>query len=404
MGGNSLKNKLKKNTLWGLIPILCLIAAYYFLSFAPHQRAVNSFNDISQKIKKQNNSLEDKIKTANQLLSSKDKPLDENLSSELKTEVTAAEKAKRKIPKIEKSTSNIDKQIKALKKPLDYTTEIKKLDNLNKKYETSVKQLKQITNPSSSFIESRLKEIDTITGVQSVTEDNDPNKGLNKQGSYTASVYFTDSLVTDSIEGKDIVAKGTDAGGNIEVYKTAEDAQKRNDYLSAFDGLPTMLNPGSHYVYGTIIIRTSGRLTATQQNDLTQKIYQKLIEIKDGVASDTSQKTQTSNSSETSTQANSTTQTPQKNASTAPSSTTESNTNTASSEKQTEYLSNIDANGYNKLTGENVFEKNYGNPEDGPEYHSFFDRNGYNSQTGMNLNDYVVPNENSSGLGWSDGQ
>ncbi|KEO44960.1 MULTISPECIES: hypothetical protein [Streptococcus] len=399
-----MKNKLKKNALWGLIPILCLIAAYYFLVFAPHQKAVDSFNNIAQKVKKQNNILEDKIKTANQLLSNKDKPLDENLSSELKNEITSAEKAKRKISKIKKSTSDINKQVEALKKPLDYTTEIKKLDDLNQKYSTSVKQLKQITNPSSSFIESRLKEIDTITGVQSATEDNDPNKGLNKQGSYTASVYFTDSLVTDTIEGKDIVTKGTDAGGNIEVYKTVEDAQKRNEYLSAFDGLPAMLNPGSHYVYGTIIIRTSGRLTATQQNDLTQKIYQKLIEIKDGDTSETSQKTETNNSSETSTQTNVTTQSTQKNSGTVSSSTTENTTNTASSEKQSEYLSNIDANGYNKLTGENIFEKKSGNPEDGPEYHSFFDRNGYNSQTGMNLNDYVVPNDSSTGIGWSDGQ
>lgn len=399
-----MKNKLKKNALWGLIPILCLIAAYYFLVFAPHQKAVDSFNNIAQKVKKQNNILEDKIKTANQLLSNKDKPLDENLSSELKNEITSAEKAKRKISKIKKSTSDINKQVEALKKPLDYTTEIKKLDDLNQKYSTSVKQLKQITNPSSSFIESRLKEIDTITGVQSATEDNDPNKGLNKQGSYTASVYFTDSLVTDTIEGKDIVTKWTDAGGNIEVYKTVEDAQKRNEYLSAFDGLPAMLNPGSHYVYGTIIIRTSGRLTATQQNDLTQKIYQKLIEIKDGDTSETSQKTETNNSSETSTQTNVITQSTQKNSGTVSSSTTENTTNTASSEKQSEYLSNIDANGYNKLTGENIFEKKSGNPEDGPEYHSFFDRNGYNSQTGMNLNDYVVPNDSSTGIGWSDGQ
>ena len=47
-----MKNKLKKNALWGLIPILCLIAAYYFLVFAPHQKAVDSFNNIAQKVKK----------------------------------------------------------------------------------------------------------------------------------------------------------------------------------------------------------------------------------------------------------------------------------------------------------------------------------------------------------------
>ena len=44
--------------------------------------------------------------------------------------------------------------------------------------------------------------------------------------------------MTNPVAGADLVAKGTDAGGCVEVYKTAEDAKKRNDYLSAFDGLP----------------------------------------------------------------------------------------------------------------------------------------------------------------------
>ena len=65
-------------------------------------------------------------------------------------------------------------------------------------YQNSILQLKQITKPSSSFIEERLKEIESITGVQSVTEDNDPNKKLNKQGGYTASVYFVDNQVTEA--------------------------------------------------------------------------------------------------------------------------------------------------------------------------------------------------------------
>ena len=56
------------------------------------------------------------------------------------------------------------------------------------------------------------------------------------QGSYTAAVYFADNEVTNPVAGADLVAKGTDAGGCVEVYKTAEDAKKRNDYLSAFDG------------------------------------------------------------------------------------------------------------------------------------------------------------------------
>ena len=161
---------------------------------------------------------------------------------------------------------------------MDYSETKKNLSDKQTHYQNSILQLKQITNPSSSFIEERLKEIESITGVQSVTEDNDPNKKLNKQGGYTASVYFVDKQVTESVEGSDIVHKGNDVGGNIEVYKTKEDAEKRNTYISAFDG--TALNPGSHYVYGTILIRTSHHLTGAQQKELTEKIYNKLIELK----------------------------------------------------------------------------------------------------------------------------
>ncbi len=112
-----------------------------------------------------------------------------------------------------------------------------------------------------------------------MTESNDPNGNLNKQGGYTASIYFTDNQVTEAVEGADIVDKGTDAGGNIEVYKTSDEAKSRNAYLSAFDG-QGILNPGSHYVYGTVVIRTSRHLTASQQTALTEKIYNKLIELK----------------------------------------------------------------------------------------------------------------------------
>ena len=78
----------------------------------------------------------------------------------------------------------------------------------------------------------------------------------------------------------------------MEVHKTVEDAKKRNDYLSAFDDHPTVINPASHYVYGTVIIRVAASLTASQQNALTQKICEKLIEIKDHSTSKNTSKTE----------------------------------------------------------------------------------------------------------------
>lgn len=364
----------KKSAIISLIVLLCFGIGYYVLAISPHQKAVKSFNEVTAKIQKENSSLEETIKASKELLNSKDKPLDENLTVELKNEVSTAEKKKQVIPKIKNKTSDINKQVKSLKKPINYTTEIKNLKDKNQKYSTSVKQLKQITNPSNTFVESRLKEIDTITDVQSATENNDPNQGLNKQGSYTAAVYFADNEVTNPVAGADLVAKGTDTGGCVEVYKTAEDAKKRNDYLSAFDGLPTVINPGSHYVYGTVVIRVAASLTASQQNALTQKIYEKLIEIKDDSTSKNTSKTETSSSTKPSLSSSSSTQatvngTPQNNTNTvAGSSPTtpaqQQNSGATDSSKEImlnpEYHSYVDENGYNSLLGANVLDNNNG--------------------------------------------
>ena len=367
------KMDTKKSAIISLIVLLCFGIGYYVLVISPHQKAVKSFNEVTTRIQKENRSLEETIKASKELLSSKDKPLDENLTVELKNEVSTAEKKKQVIPKIKNKTSDINKQVKSLKKTINYSTELKNLKDKNQKYSTSVKQLKQITNPSNTFVESRLKEIDTISDVQSATEDNDPNQGLNKQGSYTAAVYFSDNEVTNPVAGADLVAKGTDAGGCVEVYKTAEDAKKRNDYLSAFDGLPTVINPGSHYVYGTVVIRVSASLTASQQNALTQKIYEKLIEIKDDSTSKNSSKTETSPSTQpSSSSSSSTTQT-------TVSESAQSNTNTVAGSTPTTPAQQQDA-GVPESSKETRVN---------PEFHSNIDENGYNTLLGVYVQDMI---------------
>ena len=122
--------------------------------------------------------------------------------------------------------------------------------------ETSIKQFKQLTNPSEEFVISRIQPLEGITGVAAATEENDINGQFNKAGGYTAQVFFSYSLVDQSTTyGNTLLEKGTDAGGSIEVYKTVEDAEKRDTYLSAFDG--SVLASGSHKVVGTLVVRTS---------------------------------------------------------------------------------------------------------------------------------------------------
>lgn len=134
----------------------------------------------------------------------------------------------------------------------------------------------QLVTPSQAFVEQGLATIPGVTGVQSVTETHDPNGKLNKTRGYISSTYFTYSGVDQSrIYGDDIVEKGNDGGGDVEVYRNASDANARNTYLSFFDGAGA-LSPGSHVVVGTCVIRTSDELTATQQNTLTQQIINAL--------------------------------------------------------------------------------------------------------------------------------
>ena len=78
---------------------------------------------------------------------------------------------------------------------------------------------------------------------------------------------------TDSSSGA-----GTDAGGQIEVYTSESDAKRRNDYLSGFDG--TWISPGGHKVVGTCVVRTTNKLTATQQKELEALIIEALTKLK----------------------------------------------------------------------------------------------------------------------------
>lgn len=139
--------------------------------------------------------------------------------------------------------------------------------------------ISQITNPNKSWVMERLKNVSEITKVEAVTKQNDPNGLLGKKGGYTACIYFTvKSINSNSVKGNTVVDKGTDAGGAIEIYETKEYALNRCDYLSQFDG--TLLYSGSYAVVGTMVIRTSYKLSNAQQVNLTNKITEEFTMIR----------------------------------------------------------------------------------------------------------------------------
>ena len=133
-----------------------------------------------------------------------------------------------------------------------------------------------LINPSEQFVISQLEELDVVTGVEAATEDHDPNGNLHKQGSCTAAVFFTTTFLDPAtVSGDTIIDKGTKGGGQIEVYATAADAEKRDAYLSTMDG--TLVASGSHRVLGSMVVRTSYNLTASKQKELERIIVEKFL-------------------------------------------------------------------------------------------------------------------------------
>lgn len=273
----------KKKTLLGLIAAIAIIVigicVWYFQVKKPHDLAETKFNAAVKEVEVKNTELTSAMNDAQKILDKKEAVYDNTTKEAFITALSDAKAAQRKIPDLPKKTADINAETKKLSEPLDYSSVINAISEKQTAYQNSVLQMKQITNPNEDFVIQRLKGIPNISGYQAVTEDHDPNGNLNKQGGYTSTVYFSTPLIDQSsVYGNDIVDKGTECGGAIEVYASEEDAEKRDSYLASFDGAG-MLNSGSHKVLGTIVIRTSTKLTATQQNEFTNNITNKLLEL-----------------------------------------------------------------------------------------------------------------------------
>ena len=273
----------KKKTLLGLIAAIAIIVigicVWYFQVKKPHDLAETKFNAAVKEVEAKNTELTSAMNDAQKILDKKEAVYDNTTKEAFITALSDAKAAQRKIPDLPKKTADINAETKKLSEPLDYSSVINAISEKQTAYQNSVLQMKQITNPNEDFVIQRLKGIPNISGYQAVTEDHDPNGNLNKQGGYTSTVYFSTPLIDQSsVYGNDIVDKGTECGGAIEVYASEEDAEKRDSYLASFDGAG-MLNSGSHKVLGTIVIRTSTKLTATQQNEFTNNMTNKLLEL-----------------------------------------------------------------------------------------------------------------------------
>ena len=157
--------------------------------------------------------------------------------------------------------------------------------------EDSVQLQKQITAPADSFVMERLALVETVGAMEAVTEANDPNKALNTPGGYIGCIFFIDKQVDltkfyDYQPGDGPLDLGFIGGGAIEIYKTVEDAQTRDTQLGMFDNTTvhtaentSFFEPGAHGVVGTVVIRTSSKISEEQQGILLEAVQEALLQV-----------------------------------------------------------------------------------------------------------------------------
>ena len=280
---------MKKKTKLIIVAVVVVIAVIagslgaYFGYFKPHKEAVEAYNVVVSDIQEKNDQLDGEIKKLQELVDNEDKPLDETTIDAAKEALKNVGASKIVIGEMPKATKDILSRTKELSTPVDYSDELTALSTAYTNLENSKKQYKQVVNPSEEFVMQRILTVDDVADARAVTEDQDPNGNLHKAGGYTSTIYFESKTVNQSDiyasgEYADVlIDKGTDAGGAIEVYENVEDAEKRRDYLATYDG--TIFANGTHTVIGTVLVRTSNELTATQQKELEQKVIDALTRL-----------------------------------------------------------------------------------------------------------------------------
>lgn len=275
-----------RKLLWmALAAVVTLVAAgsgvayWYTQVKAPHDRAVAAFASATAALQEKNSALSSRIGDLESLVNSGDAPLDDSLPESAGALIGQSQAMLYEVPEMPDRTVEIVAAAQDMEGRKPFDAQIEKLASAQAEYSDSVKQMAQVTDPNEQFVIKRISDVPTVTGVQAATEENDPNGNLHKQGGYTAAVFFSSNLVDRSqlLDDGDIVTVGTDGGGSVEVYGSAEAATTRDEYLAAFDG--SILSSGSHRVVGTCVVRTSHLLTASQQKSLEQDIVDALVRL-----------------------------------------------------------------------------------------------------------------------------
>lgn len=241
--------------------------------------AKEGFNNEVERVQASYNALTAEIATAEELVVTEERPLDETLKPALEDTISDAKTVEFKSPSMPSGIDNINAATEELKNT-SFDDKTQALKDAETALSNSIEQRKLVTAPSEAFVIERLRGIDGVGEIAALTEETDNNGLLGKAGTYYAKIDFASPWIKDPYSiysGRSVAENSTDGGGSVEVFETEELAQKRNDYLAVFDG--GWLSSGSHKILGTLVIRTSNELTASQQKQLEANIIAALTRL-----------------------------------------------------------------------------------------------------------------------------
>lgn len=106
-----------------------------------------------------------------------------------------------------------------------------------------------------------VSKVDAVTKVVKITEANDPNDLIGRPNGYSAATVYHDERLKCSKPTE------VECGAKLEVFDSADAAQKRSDYIQGILEDAPMLGSEYHYLAGSSLLRVSGDLKPSQAKE-----------------------------------------------------------------------------------------------------------------------------------------
>ncbi|WP_243061091.1 hypothetical protein [Nocardioides sp. SR21] len=106
---------------------------------------------------------------------------------------------------------------------------------------------------ATSVAEQIENQVDSVTEVVEITEDNDPNDLIGRPNGYDAAAVIYDERV-------DCDELGIECGASVEQWEDADAAQERSEYIQGVLEDVPMLGTEYHYLDGPFLLRVWGDL------------------------------------------------------------------------------------------------------------------------------------------------